>query len=519
MRTVVVATIAVLGCGEETPPVLHREAPAKTEVRTKVHADAYDRLLPLAVGTFALADPMAAAQVGKGSARMPPLAGGERVRLRESVDATWREATDIDAATLGIEQAAVLRVVRFGLLRVRDDLERRTIGRTDPALAIDAALRLVRELDVRPGRKPTPDVGEALDHAAAMLREGSLDLGATSPEALQGARDDLVVLRTRVGDSSPALAREIAAVDARLTAIAATLGAAKEAKPDERVGRAREPTDVRRLPARLGAPALRRRLEVEESESRTIEAMFADATATIRALSAMRGDATAKRGAPLPVTAERCASAWTKVEAHARNEPALRGAALDCVAFVGAHADASLDDAALLLAIVHHGVVEPSRRTRRRDELPALAMVGGRIAPASHVHAQTLAIVTGMADPDARALALDRALDSACLAATALFVHGELGDDASLSAKLGRGCETETAERWIARALARPRASLDGLGLGLLGHGPADAVALERFWWLPIGLVIPTARPEPPRAPPSDAKVVVEPLVPGEPPR
>ncbi len=518
-RRVVVATLAVLGCGGDTKPVEEKTAPAKTEVRTKAHADAFERLLPLAVDTLVLADPMGAAQIGKGSARMPPLGGGERVRLRESVDATWREAAEIDADTLGLERSVILRALRFGLLRVRDDLERRTLARTDPGLAIDAASRLVRELDVRAGRPLARDAEVALEHASAMLREGVQDLGATSPEALQGARDDLAALRTRVGDASPALSTAMTAVDARLTAVAAALGSAKTAAADERVARAREPGDVRKLAARLGASTLRRRLEVEESETQPAKDLFAELVATTRSLSAMRGDAPTKPGEARPVTAERCTSAWAKVQAYAREQPALQGAALECDAFVTAHAGETLDDAALVLAIVHDGVVEPTRRARRRAEIPALAIVGGRIAPASHVHAQTLAVVTGMADPDARALALDRALDATCLAATALFVHGELGGDTALAAALGDGCEQHATDAWIARALARPRASLDGLGLVLLGRGPADAVALERWWWLPIGLVIPTARPEPPRAPPTDAKVVVEPIVPGEPPR
>ncbi|MFO0637557.1 MAG: hypothetical protein U0168_32435, partial [Nannocystaceae bacterium] len=65
---------------------------------------------------------------------------------------------------------------------------------------------------------------------------------------------------------------------------------------------------------------------------------------------------------------------------------------------------------------------------------------------------------------------------------------------------------------WRDAALAHPRASLGGLGLWLLALGPADAVALEAFWWLPLGLVIDAARP--PREPDTPVESKVEPLTP-----
>jgi hypothetical protein len=134
------------------------------------------------------------------------------------------------------------------------------------------------------------------------------------------------------------------------------------------------------------------------------------------------------------------------------------------------------------------------------------------------VHAQTLAVVTGLADPGARALALRDAADALCRTATALAVHAALYEGAEptgpsgLAAALGPACDHRPVDAWIADALARPRASLDALGLTLLGLGPADVVALERYWWLPIGLVVPTARPQAPTKAEPTTKALVEPL-------
>ncbi len=96
------------------------------------------------------------------------------------------------------------------------------------------------------------------------------------------------------------------------------------------------------------------------------------------------------------------------------------------------------------------------------------------------------------------ALALSR--QTLCLAATAVWIHGELGDDAGLVARLSAsGCEDLDA--LIAAAEARPRRALTGLGLTLIGAGPADAAALDRFYWAPMGLVRDLAIPPPPPAP------------------
>ncbi|HWB74444.1 MAG TPA: hypothetical protein VG755_05805, partial [Nannocystaceae bacterium] len=162
------------------------------------------------------------------------------------------------------------------------------------------------------------------------------------------------------------------------------------------------------------------------------------------------------------------------------------------------------DDVDLAIALVHLGVVEPTELAQRRRTDPVLARIGGAIAPASHRHALTIAALSGLGRTDARARALASATHDLCLAITALWVHGELGDDAKLGERLGPACASRNVDAWIADALARPQRALAGLGLSLLALGPADAVALEQFWWVPIGLVIPLARPSAPVETPVD---------------
>ena len=94
------------------------------------------------------------------------------------------------------------------------------------------------------------------------------------------------------------------------------------------------------------------------------------------------------------------------------------------------------------------------------------------------------------------AVALVEAQRSACMAAAALWIHGELGSDEDLGKRLKEHCGFEEPAHWIAAAEARPMAALAGLPLSRLGMGPADVVPLERYWWAPSGLLDVLARPE-----------------------
>ena len=139
------------------------------------------------------------------------------------------------------------------------------------------------------------------------------------------------------------------------------------------------------------------------------------------------------------------------------------------------------------MALIERGVVEATERARRDKELPAIALVVGRMAPVSHRGALAIATAAAIKDDAALALVLDRALERLCLAATALWVHAELGTHEELGPRLQERCPTKKASAWTELALARPRPALLGLGLTNLGTGPAHVVALEMYWCGPAG--------------------------------
>jgi hypothetical protein len=249
---------------------------------------------------------------------------------------------------------------------------------------------------------------------------------------------------------------------------------------------------------RLPASELRRRLEVAEDRDEAPRDLFTALGPTLARLHAMAQARTDKRDTsePGPVDAARCETVWAKLRDHVATQPALASASLDCNAAVRRLADRTLRDAELTVALVDLGVVDPIRAARRNEEPPLVALVAGRIAPASQRHAFRLAVIAGLQDDAALLVALDEARAAACLAATALWIHGELGTDAELGPRLAELCPERPVADWIAAAEARPMQALHGLALDRLGQGPAEVVPLDRYWWAPIGFVSLLAQPE-----------------------
>src|SRR5690606_3059395 len=127
-----------------------------------------------------------------------------------------------------------------------------------------------------------------------------------------------------------------------------------------------------------------------------------------------------------------------------------------------------------------------------------VALVRGRAAPLAQALVLQIAIASGSGRPAVERHALREAHGLACLAAAAVWIHGGRGDahgsDDAPTARLpahGRGDGTALVDA----AQARARAALQGLGFVLLGDGPADAAALDRYWWAPMGLVRDLALP------------------------
>jgi hypothetical protein len=496
------------------------------EFRAKAHADAYARLVPLARRAFELADPISDAVLADVPLRPRPFSVGGRAALRKAVDAAWIEAAEIRAEFLPPETALLLRVIRFGLSRLRDEQQRRPSTRTDPAIGPRATAALVDEVTWRGPACAGCD--DALGAAGPELDAALADLGATTPARARAAATQCDALRAEVtawrrAHTDPerlagALALEAALDRARdrLLAVAGALDRATViASPPEGLRAARAPTDALRLPDRLGATELRRVLDVHESEARDASALFAELLGAAAQLAGLPDPGPIDAAAVKPIDEARCVAAWAPLATYAKTMPVLV-AAFDC-ARDRLRLPAAADDHDLVRALVVAGIVEPTRRATRAHTEPVLARVAGDIAPAAHRHALSLAVLSGAKQTEARARAGKAARADVCTALVALWIHGEQGDDAALREQLAGPCRGVEIGPRIDAVLARPEASLAGLGLVMLAMGPADAVALERAWWLPLGLVIPAMRPEGPQ-PGAPVEVRTEELTPGAPP-
>jgi hypothetical protein len=487
------------------------------EFRAKAHADAYARLVPLARRAFELADPISDAVLADVPLRPRPFSVGGRAALRKAVDAAWIEAAEIRAEFLPPETALLLRVIRFGLSRLRDEQQRRPSTRTDPAIGPRATAALVDEVTWRGPACAGCD--DALGAAGPELDAALADLGATTPARARAAATQCDALRAEVtawrrAHTDPerlagALALEAALDRARdrLLAVAGALDRATViASPPEGLRAARAPTDALRLPDLL---------DVHESEARDASALFAELLGAAAQLAGLPDPGPIDAAAVKPIDEARCVAAWAPLATYAKTMPVLV-AAFDC-ARDRLRLPAAADDHDLVRALVVAGIVEPTRRATRAHTEPVLARVAGDIAPAAHRHALSLAVLSGAKQTEARARAGKAARADVCTALVALWIHGEQGDDAALREQLAGPCRGVEIGPRIDAVLARPEASLAGLGLVMLAMGPADAVALERAWWLPLGLVIPAMRPEGPQ-PGAPVEVRTEELTPGAPP-
>ena len=507
-----VSLVLAPGCPDESSPQDQAKPspePAAThEFRAKTHVAAFERLLPLTRRALALADPIVESVLSQTVLNPMPFTVGGRAALRKAVDAAWIEAADIRPEFLPAQSALLLRVARFSLSRLRDEQQRRPSTRVDPAVGLRATAALLDEVGFRGPQCPGCD--EALAAAGPELDAAIADLGATNPARARAAASDCDALRERLGawrraqpkpDATPGAAVLDAALERareHLLAVAAAIAQATIASPKrDEVRVARAPGDVVRIADRLGADELRRWLDVHESETRDAKTLFEalmPAALQLGALATPPASPEATVDEAREIDAARCEAAWSVLASYAKTQPAVV-AQFDCDRDrlrIGSHAS----DADLLRALVRAGIVEPTRRASRAATEPMLARVAGEIAPAAHGHSLSLAVLSGAKQVAARARAAAAAQADVCTALVGLWVHGELGDDAALRERLAAPCNGIDIAPLIDAVIARPEPAFAGLGLSLLAMGPADAVALERSWWLPYGLVIPAARPE-----------------------
>jgi hypothetical protein len=194
---------------------------------------------------------------------------------------------------------------------------------------------------------------------------------------------------------------------------------------------------------------------------------------------------------------------------------------MDCGRFVSLMAAKELDDADLVLALVDLGFIEPMRRGFRNTQPPTIALATGRIGPLSQRDVRRVMILSLTDESAALVRSLEVGQDALCSSATAVWIHGQLGEDAELTQWLTQHCPQHAPDEWITLAERRPRQSLAALGLATITDQPASMVGLDVFYWAPIGLIPLLATPPgesgtmqagPPAAPESPIDIQIEEL-------
>ncbi len=493
--------LASAGCPRDPvpdPDPQPEPSPAQKTVKLRKEAqkEALGRLAPKLAALAALEDPVTTALRNGSAPRMPPLQANDRAALRSALEAADREATGLTPRLLEPADRVIAMTSRFAIDRARDAYVRRAPWADDPTWVTAEAQRVVEALELsarRSGDCMHCDV--SLPHLADTLPVAAAGLQRVSKARANAAVLDARALAGRVRllpgqtDTSAAVALEAFAV-----AVEGQLASANE-------------------PDRLGKNVLQRQLEVEENVGQSATELFKSLGSTVPKLAAM----VEKRMVPAlqpptAVTAARCEAAWTDIAPVLEAHKTLSTEGFGCDSFVAGLGTATLDDVDLRIALVDVALVGPLRSSAHQALPEVLASVGGRVARGSQAHTLRSALLLGApALEPAAARALRGELDAACLAAAALWVHGELGDDAALAQRLDTPCPLETSE-YISRAEARPRQALEGIALSRVSQGPAGVVPLDKLWWLPAGLIDDVAMPPGDDDRPSPVRGTVEPL-------
>lgn len=498
------------GCDEspQPPPPAPRDAATSgrnVDVQRQAQRDAFARLEPRVAAFLVEVNPEAAFVLDRGPLRLPPL---DPSAADDALPDLWRDASEIAPRFLEPLDAVVLQTMLAGLAQRRESLRRPPAWQSDPLWIIadlERVWTLAREAEAQ---GQAYDADALLAAMAGHLSTGLRRLGATSAPVLGTARVRLEALAAEIdhrfptdADARRTWSEALSTSRARLAAIEVALPAASAATYEHAIVPAPDPAQVARLPHRLGATELARRLADEESIARTAQALFVALGPTIARLQSLANTPETSPDASRPVDAARCPLFEAQFLGARANQPRLATAWLDCPAALRMWGDTALSDAAFMLAALDRAVIHPLRDRRRRDERAVLALVSGRIAPVSQRLGQRVALATLLGAPRVPPLAAREALHAACLAAAALWIHGSLGTDEALLERLEARCSIVGApSSWIDAAEGDPRGALQGLELWRLGHGPADVVALDRYWWVPAGLVSPLADPTPPPA-------------------
>jgi len=532
--------VTVAACGSDdvaAPPPAAAPADVNAtddaDFARAAHGAALERFTKAGAEALALADPVANAALGHGPLAAPPLSRASRAVVRMAVDAALLEGRGIERKSLSPQDGMRRDLMSIGLQTVRRDLNDRPEFRRDPTAFATRANALLDVIQARLRRGlPCDRCAQAIDDLGKELALSPGQLGATSAASLAAALEDLDALTQRLTATealsgererkeTPATwAKAIASAHEGTAAIASRLQSIAPVLPDARTGTWEGPVAggvaadaVQRLPDRLGSKELDRRLTDDESVSFTGASLSTEIALLLTRLSRMRDRLPAANGdtaAATPVTVERCQAAWAPLAAWAKDNPVLAGAAFDCAAG-GAALAMPATDAELVLRLFDHGVVLPSRATRRKEVPAALGLPSARMASAGNTLALSVSGLIAAERPAAARLAIARAQQQLCVALAATVEHGELGEPAGRAERLAQSCPDAVPADLVHEALARPREALAAAGMVLISRGPAEAAALSLFWWAPLGLVGPLA--DPARAAQADPSTLPTPSV------
>ncbi|MGH1343327.1 MAG: hypothetical protein ACRBN8_17335 [Nannocystales bacterium] len=496
-----VTLAACTGCPRDSVPDPNPDQePSATQktakLRKEAQKEALERLAPKVATLAALEDPITAALRDGTAPRMPPLQPDDRAALRTALEAADRESKGLTPRLLEPADRVVAVASRFAIDRARDTYVRRAPWADDPSWVTAQAQHVIAALEASARSDGTCTHCEvSLSHL-----EKTLPVASAGLQRMSKARGEAAVLDAR------ALADRVRMLPGQADAPAALALETFASTVQGQLSSANEP-------ARIGKAVLQRQLEVEENVGQTATELFKNLGASVSALAAM----VEKRTVPEPeppttVTQARCEAAWADIAPVLEAHDTLNAEGFRCARFVAGLGTATLDDVGLRIAIIDAALVGPLR-TEALQPLPdVLTSIGGRVARGSQAHTLRTALLLG-APPlqPAAARALHAELDAACLAAAALWIHGELGDDAGLAERLDKKCPRKTPS-YISRAEARPRQALEGLALSRVSRGPAGVVPLDKLWWLPAGLIDDVALPPGDDDRPSPVRGTVEPL-------
>jgi hypothetical protein len=506
------------GC--EDPPELERvtapniDPEAAEALKATAYREALEHALPTVRSTLAAADPLAAYQLGLAPAASPPLLSEDRRKLERLLEPSLEALAEIDESYLPGAEVVIVRLLRFGLTRLNDDLKRHARGQRDPMVGLDAVHANLDELRYRllidscdaaceslPAAlaEDVAKLGRQLDaasiagvrHAAAQARVRASEARALASKPATAKREAL-----RTGLEKLALACE--AYGTWLDELAPTLDTAKpQLWTDNQKPRAatQDSDGVARLPDIVSSHVLVRWFSVEERIDLNPSAAFAEIERHVARWEALRAGMLDPKQ---PVVAEspaavvdvaRCEAALDRLRRGLAAVPEVEGPpVLDCGRYVALLGDEVRTEAQLLLELLDWGVIEPQRRTLRAIELQEVALISGQWSTQVHVHLRRIMLLARLSEPAATALALTEGRRALCWAEAALWIHAELGPPHEVGLTLGGPCaDLGDAATITARVTGDPRSALAGFGLSLIGDEPARMVGFDQFFWAPLG--------------------------------